>query len=359
MEFVSPQLIETTLPRPPAGTRMGTYAELRALEPLRTDDFLRLTPGGESEALFNRYVNEGWKVVPVVRRNPDFVARENFPGRVLLEMTSRCNLECVMCPRRSLTRPSIDMPSDLFRRCVDELDAEGINGIWIFNLGESILHPEFESLVAHVSAKKKLGPVWLSSNGVSLSEKFCRIIINSGITYMNLSVNADSAETYRAISPETEWLRQVANVTRFMELKQQSGSRTPFTRVQIIDQEVARGEIDGFLARYAGKADMLAVNTLEGFAQDVDTTRGDALTRGRGEKKKCNRVERGDMFIFSNGETTFCDTDFNGVFSLGNVKDKGIRTLWNSENRLRILQLNRESRLGEVDLCRDCLDYDL
>lgn len=339
--------------------RFVPYRELKLLRPVKVDNFLNLLDGDENMSLFDGYIGDKLMLIPVMRFNPGFKPLSDFPARVLLEITSRCNLNCVMCPRRNLVREKIDIAPGLFRRCVDELDGTGIDGLWLYNIGESILHPDFPELLDYVSSKNNLGAIWLSSNGQELSEYFSNMIINSEIRFMNMSVNAATRGTYKKISPEGDWDKMIANFRRFIELKDRLKKRTPFVRIQIIDQECAGGEIDDFLKTYAGTADMLSVNALEAFSKDVEANLEYAGRRERPDKKSCRRVTRQDMFIFSNGETTFCDTDYNGAFSMGNVGDKSIREIWNSDFRGKIIELNRVGRLNEVDLCRDCLDFDL
>ncbi len=359
MEFVSPGLVMNDNKPAFEGENLLSYRELRSLRPVKVDNSLNLLDAEEDSSLFDRYIKDKLRLIPILRSNPLFKPRPDFPSRVLLEMTSRCNLSCTMCPRQSLTRTIIDMEPAIFKKCVNELDKDKIDGLWLYNIGESILHPEFSTLLDYVSAKKDLGPVWLSSNGQGLNEYFSNIIINSKTVFMNMSVNATTPETYKKISPEADWGKMLSNFERFIDLKRKSGKRTPFTRVQIIDQKFAREEIDDFLKIYTSRADIMAVNNLEAFSKDVSSNLEYAERRKRPEGKNCNRIYRQDLFIFSNGETTFCDTDFNGTLSMGNVKDKSIHEIWNSDCRKRMIELNRVGRLNAVDLCRNCLDFDL
>lgn len=357
MEFVKPSLIINDLGLSVTEEKLLSYKELKSISPVKVSGVLELLNEGKS--LYQEYVNDKLKLIPVVRFDDVYKPKSNFPTRVLLEMTSKCNLNCSMCPRQKLTREKVHMDPVLFKKCVDELDNVGINGLWIYNIGESILHPQFYELLKYVSGKSNLGPIWLSSNGQELTENFSDMIVDSKITFMNLSVNATTAETYSKVSPDADWNVMIKNFAKFSSLKKLSGKRLPFARFQIIDQECAKGEIEDFLHKYADCADILAINLLEGFSKDVESNIGYAGNRERQIKKNCRRVNRQDMFIFSNGETTFCDTDFNGIFSMGNVKDNSILQVWNSEFRGNIVKLNGEGRLNEISLCENCLDFDL
>ena len=47
---------------------------------------------------------------------------EVFPSYLTLEMTNRCNLDCVMCPRAQQTRPVGDLEIDLLEKILKEAD---------------------------------------------------------------------------------------------------------------------------------------------------------------------------------------------------------------------------------------------
>jgi MoaA/NifB/PqqE/SkfB family radical SAM enzyme len=333
------------------------YTQLKLLRPVKIDDNLHLLEDDESQALFREYVNRKLMLIPVARSNPKPKARDDIPSRVVIELTSRCNLHCTMCPSRNLQRPRMDMDTALVEKCIDELDEIGLDGIWLYDIGDPLLHPNFLELLDYVSSKNNLGTIWISSNGQELTEHISRKIISSKIGFINMSVNSTSAETLAKVSPGADWNRMKTNFAKFIKLKRDSGQRTPFTRIQIIE-DFACGDMDTFIKEYAVSTDMLSVNALEIFSQNVNTVTEYANIRQRA-KKYCKRINRRSLTIFSNGETSFCLTDFNGFFSMGNVKEKSIYDIWNGDIRKRIIKLNKEGRLNEVEMCKDCLDYDL
>ncbi len=350
----------------PAGAEPGTpltYEEARTLEPVRVDDLLRVHPDAENVALLDAYVSRGLGLVPIRRRSLQPArSSEDFPARVLLELTSLCSLTCTMCPRNVLRRPMTHMPTDVALRCIDELDEHGIDGLWLYNIGESMLHPDFAAILAHVATKRNLGSVWLSTNGQRLEEEHVDLILSPPLTFLNFSLNAMNAETYRKVSPDGDYGVLLENLARLVARKRELGREgsPPWLRIQMIDQPaVGPGELDRFLAEYAGRGDILSVNLLEAFSQDVAENVEYATARDRSESKRCNRLVRGDAFIFSDGEVGFCDTDFNHDASLGNVCEAGIAALWSGETRRRYLQLNEEGRLNDIPMCSRCMDWDL
>jgi hypothetical protein len=348
------------LARSPGG-RAPSYREARGLAPVLVDDLLRPLQGADNLDLARGYAARGLGWVPVRRVPQDGrPADPGFPSRVLLELTSRCNLRCAMCPRNILKRPEMDMSAGLARRVIDELDAGGISGLWLYNIGESMLHPDFRSLLAYAGGKRRLGSLWLSTNAQELLPENLDSVLTSGLTFLNVSVNAATAGTYRRVSPGGDYARVLENLERLRAAKKSRGMEDspPWLRLQIIDQPLASGEIDAFLSEFGGLGDVLSVNLLEAFSQNVAANVEHARGRPR-SGKRCRRLDRGDCFIFSDAEVAFCDTDFNHELSIGSVRDRSVREIWSGEERRRYLALNDSGSLGEIPLCRSCLDYDL
>ena len=81
--------------------------------------------------------------------------------RVGLELTSRCNLACVMCGHASMTRPRADMPWGRFTRIVDEIAQYGHVLASLHWYGEPLLAERFLDAIDY-----------LARSGVGLSHAF-------------------------------------------------------------------------------------------------------------------------------------------------------------------------------------------
>lgn len=336
------------------------YSDLKVMTPVWLTQDLQLAEESQNIAHARALGERGVTLVPIRRRplHETFLHRDSFPRRVLLEMTSRCNFLCRMCPQQNLKRPRMDMPGEEYRRLIDVLDENGVEGLWLFNLGEPLLHPEFDRNLRHVSEKTRLGVIWLSTNGRYFSESHIRTVLDSRVDYLNYSAHAITEETYDTVAPPGNFAVVQANLERFYELKGADAlPRKPFLHVQMIEQDTTKHEIDGFLARHFRRADLVSVNMLEFVGVENNAS---ALTqRSRKPLTSCNRVARNDCFIFSNGEVTLCDTAYNADIPLGNIHETSLSDIWNGQERRRILELNRQGRMADIEFCRGCLDYDL
>lgn len=135
------------------------YCEFKELSPVTIDDEFNIEDSSDNINLLLYYIKSGVDLLPVRRKTSGHLIKSNplFPSRVLLELTSQCNLDCVMCPRTVLDRTITSMPKEIAKRCIDELDNQKIQALWLYNIGESLLHPNFKEILDYCSTKKTLG----------------------------------------------------------------------------------------------------------------------------------------------------------------------------------------------------------
>jgi radical SAM protein with 4Fe4S-binding SPASM domain len=342
------------------GTHLSPFERLRAMDPVWMTQDLELADVGGNIDYARSLAARGLGVAPIRRMPPsaNFIDRQTFPRRVILEMTSRCNFLCRMCPQQNLKRPRMDMPGDVYRRVIDEIDSYGIEGLWLYHLGESLLHPEFRENIRHISGKRNLGVIWMSTNGQYFNEENIRCVLASNVDFINFSMHAVTEETYRTVAPEGDFQTVRDNLETFYRLKTGVGrSSKPFLHCQMIEQRTTRFEVDAFIAEHYRRADIVSVNMLEYV--NLPNNEYGFRQRDRKPLTSCLRVSRNDCFICSNGHVTLCDAAYNGELYLGNINENSVHRIWNGEERKCILERNRSGRMGEIGFCQKCTDYDI
>lgn len=340
---------------------LHSFKELRKMPPVWFTHDMRLCDDPENLAYAKQLAGQGYAVVCIRRRPPvvNFVDRTKFPRRILFEMTSKCNFLCRMCPQQSLVRPRMDMAPELYCKVIDEIDRYGIEGLWLYHLGESLLHPAFRQIVDYVGRKKNLGVIWMSTNGQYFTEENIRCVLRSNIDYVNFSAHAVTEEAYKKVAPQGDFNIVQGNLEKFYELKGDisSGPRKPFLHCQMIEQEPTKHEVDAFIERHYKRAEIVSINMLE-YVHFSNNSFG-MKQRERKPLRHCTRVGRGDCFIFSNGHVTLCDFSYNGEIFLGDVNEQSLFDIWNGEKRRHILELNEEGKMADMEFCRGCTDYDI
>ena len=340
--------------------KVPPFSELRVMRPLQMTQDLRLWEEPANLSYAKELASQGLDVVPIRRMPPSarFQERLDFPRRILFEMTSNCNFRCRMCPQLNLERPRMDMPGALYRKVVDEIDSHGIEGMWLYHLGESLLHPEFRENLRHISTKHNLGVLWMSTNGQYFNEDNIRCVLDSNLDYINFSMHAVTEKTYQTVTKQGDFKTVRGNLERFYELKGTGHlPRKPFLHCQMIEQETTRHEVDAFIREHFKRAEIVSINMLE-YVNLPNNAYG-MKQRERKPLTSCVRVGRNDCFICSNGSVTLCDAAYNGEILLGDVNLQTLHEIWNGEKRRRIMDLNRQGRMNEIEFCRKCTDYDI
>lgn len=334
------------------------YAELKAMRPLMVSMDLVPLPDQENQTLLDEAAAAGVGLIPVRKvASGGFGDRSDFPGRVLFEMTSICNTRCLMCPQMNLKRKAMHMDMAKYMSVLDEIDAHGVEGLWIYHFGESMTHPRFEDLLAYLGTKKNLGHIWLSTNGILCNERRARLLLDSCLSYLNFSLQALAENTYAAIAPSSPARRILDNLEGLLRMKQGRLGMKPFLRLQIIDQPLTRDEIDPFLRAYHDRCDMISVNALE--HTDIGFNQKGIDLRARGERRACTRLSRPDCFVNSDGSVALCDNAYNNEMDVGNVWEQSLHDIWNGPKRREYREKCAQGLLWDREPCAGCTDYDL
>lgn len=335
------------------------FEKLKRMKPVIVTQNLEIVNELDNIEYAKKLAIDGCAVVPIRRQPPldRYLGRSSFPRRILFEMTSNCNYLCRMCPQNNFKRERMNIDKELYKKVLDEIDSYGIEGLWTYHLGESLLHPDFKEIINYVSSKKNLGIIWMSTNGEFFTQDISDFIVNSGIDYINFSAHAVTKETYGTIAPAEKFNIVQENLEKLYETKIKRGAKKPFVHCQMIEQETTKHEVDLFIQKHYKLADIVSINMLE-YVNLPNNQFGNEQ-RNRKSLESCLRVERNDCFIFSNGDVTLCDAAYNGEISLGNINQKSLYEIWNGDERKRVLELNKCKKMSEIEFCRSCTDYDI
>ncbi len=129
------------------------------------------------------------------------------PSYVSVDVTLRCNLQCLCCLYHSplLKMPASsdqaikDMPFSLFEKLCHELKIMGTNLIIIEGEGEPFLHPYIFNMIS--AAKGNGFQVMLFTNGTLLDESNIYSLIDSKLDILEVSLWAGSPEVYQQNNP--------------------------------------------------------------------------------------------------------------------------------------------------------------
>lgn len=274
-----------------------------------------------------------------VRSSPKAV---QFPRVYQLETTSLCNLACIMCPRKDLTRPETVMSKKLFKTIVKR-DLKGTKAIELFGFGEPFTDPYLGDRIAYLHSRGIY--VVIATNGLLLADIEDKII--KEIDYLVFDVDATDEEQYLSVRVGGDYSLMLDNLERVLSIREK------YTVLQYINLDPAR--MHTFFEKYEGRADEVRIKFVDTFAGQVgEKPEGKLIKHG----KCCLEVFYG-VSIWSNGDVVMCDRDFNSVLPLGNVKQDSLYHIWHSDYARRVRGLHEDGDGDLIRLCSQCKEWSL
>ena len=312
------------------------------------------------------------------------------PFAVVVDVTERCNLNCLHCRRHSPLAPGSpgggDFPLDRFLALCREAKAWGVRKMVLIGEGEPLLHP---GLIDMVAAAKGAGcQVTLLTNGTLLEGRRAEALVGAGLDELRVSLWAANEEEYRVLHPGARpgmFQRALKGVRSVVAARGERGSAHPWIVVhRPIDPRFFR-RIEGtvVLARQLGgdavsfspvkpmlpqdreqlltaaeERELLALlPDVARKARDAGLADNTAELRGRlkigravWERLPCY-IGWIDVRIRVNGDVVPCDTC---KWVLGNIHRQSLREVWSSPAYRDFRRLGR-SPSGLVQSGRHCM----
>jgi hypothetical protein len=149
------------------------------------------------------------------------------------------------------------MDPALFESLMVQAEERGLPALTLGLGSEPLLHPEAPRLVAR-AVRAGVMDIRLGSNGLKLDADSARALVDSGLTRLEISVDAARPETYRRVRGGDLGELERALET-FLDQRRRAGSETPLLRLSFLRLDENRAEETGFLERFGPLADMLAL----------------------------------------------------------------------------------------------------
>ncbi len=280
-----------------------------------------------------------------------------FPPIVIVAVTNVCDMACIHCAhpvvKKSPGYRAAFMDPAIHSRIVEQTRPFR-DQLWVFRYaadGESLLHPNFLDFVEE-TVGAGIGPVDLTTNAMSLSEKKMRRLLEAPIDVIDVSLDALTRETYEKIRVRGKYDRVVANLKRLLALRDELGSPTRIM-TSIIQQSEAAAEVDAFREFWGPHVDEVLVrglNTDLGIVNVSETYFRDIA------RWPCPQFWK-RVTINHLGELRFCVEDWFNRGVVGRVAESTISEIWQSDAYQEFRRLHESGRWNEMRLCKPCLDW--
>ncbi len=296
---------------------------------------------------------------PVAAGEYGFVKPEHadFPPIVVIAVTNVCDMACIHCAHPVIKKApgykGTFMDPAIHTKIIEETRPFK-DQLWVFRYaadGESLLHPHFLDFIEETKAAG-IGPVDLTTNAMSLTEDKMRRLLLAPIDVIDVSLDANTKETYESIRIKGKFDQVVANLRRLIELRNELGSPTKIM-TSIIEQKEALDEVEAFKEHWGPYVDEILVR---GLNTDLGIVNVSEVYFEDVERWPCPQFWK-RVTINHHGEVRFCVEDWYNSGVVGNVRDQTIQEIWQSPVYERFRELHASGCWNEMKMCKPCLDW--
>ena len=161
------------------------------------------------------------------------------PFHVILDLTSRCNLQCVMCYFAATDRlnfPPFDsgpadgnMPLPVFEEIASELFPRAWR-VALSCAAEPMIHPRFREIL-DVAGRYGVPDLWFPTNLLALTEANAKAILDARVRTVAASIDGTTKETYEKIRVPAKWERLLSALELLRETRRARGGDRPRLRI--------------------------------------------------------------------------------------------------------------------------------
>lgn len=169
-------------------------------------------------ARHNRYLN----TMEMRRRRTVVRSR---PYSIQLEVTTKCNLACIMCARDKYHGRGRHLDDDILARFLEEL-LPTAQDVIVSSFGEPLLYPKFGEIAARIDPDSGL-ELGFFTNLLVLTEEMAEHLVRSGVGYINVSIDGATKETYERIRAGGRWETLIEKIELLNAVKCRLGSKKP------------------------------------------------------------------------------------------------------------------------------------
>lgn len=266
-----------------------------------------------------------------------------------------CPLHCNKClafsKNISRQKKVCKMSVNKAKLLIDEIaQMEKIPIIQPYIYTEPFANPDFPEIIQYCNEHNVA--MSIITNGILIDDDWVDFLVaNTNSKYtISFSLDALTQETYEKVRGKYQLAWIEGQIKKLIDKRSEDGPRITvnFTVEEDNDEEVL-----DFLEKWKYKVDGVRATV------GVDVQRRIPIKYRRGEyightvNKKCGYLEE-IMVIDADGHVRSCAFDAFGDTDFGNVFDKGILAIWNSEKMIRHREMQAKGTLPKCDFCSGC-----
>jgi sulfatase maturation enzyme AslB (radical SAM superfamily) len=305
------------------------------------------------EEHLRRLHGDAWSAYRHVVADVNQFRELEYPIHVDVEAYYGCNLRCPHCARNHSQQPDNQLMSmELYEQVIAQAAAIGTRAIGLVPWGEFLLDRDVFRKIEAARARGILD-VRVHTNGTLITEAVADTIVESGVTWIGISLDAATAATYRAVR-RSDFARAVSAVGYLINAKLKRGAVTPKLRVSFVSQQQNEHEADLFLATFGRFAEV----TIQQYRNSMGLMEGEAFyprspALAYAERGCVQPFER--VYVRYDGRVNPCCSDLENLLTYGSLREHSLHDLFNGPAARDLRRRMLATDLNAV--CRYCMTH--
>ncbi len=282
------------------------------------------------------------------------------PAHMKIELTNFCNLACPMCPHNQMEREVGYMTPALFKRIID-LSAPELEFAYLHHLGESLFHGKIGELIKY--GRSKGVAMGLSTNATYLDHRKGKVLLESGLDFLVISMDGASPDTYDRIRVGGDFATTVKNVRSFFDLKKQLPNHLTVV-VQMIVTAANHHEVKKFADLWTADGAQVMIKQARDWAGQVKL-----VQIGKGGHKEeappepinhtpCKMLWT-ELTVLWDGAVVPCVNVYERENVLGDLSTHTLDEVWNGDEMKRFRKAHLADDIGDIKVCATCPRHEM
>lgn len=167
-----------------------------------------------------------------------------YPRQLEVEVTTACNLKCVMCEHTYWTEEPRHMTFDEFKKVIDQFPK--LRWIGLTGIGSGFLNPDYMKMLRFLKREKRCF-VEFFDHFFSIDENISRELVQLGINKIWVSLESASKESYQRIRVGSDFDRVINNIRSLMRMKREMNSPIPELWFHFIVNRYSLDEMEDYV----------------------------------------------------------------------------------------------------------------
>ena len=285
------------------------------------------------------------------------LVEHDFPPQLVVENTSYCNLRCIHCSHREMQRPPRHMARDLWDKIVGEVGRESPDcELWPTFYGEALILGE--ELWSRLDGAREAGcrNLVLNSNGTLLNRNDnIEKVLCSPLRRFILSLDGLARSTLERIRAKAKWDEVYPAAEELCRRRLERGQRYPVIVAQFSVMKENAAETEDFRWYWQARGAEVKIRPMLEWTA-TGSVRTETIDHEGTLRITCPWGNN-TMAIHQDGAVVACAVDYEGLFTIGNVRGMSVRHAWKVLGE-RLRRPQREHRWRDIPaVCRGCGDW--